>query len=591
MSRDDRSAPRARRLAAAAALERVVNSYLRETALGVPLPALHVDGLPPGARLVALPHTGRRVAVVVTWISPTGHHRYGDGCWVAVPDGSRWRPAAIEEVAELVLYELAATDPDPDRRTRRHEALLAQVTNSLATTARYLEHRLAEPPMAHLSFVDAEQRLLLGHPFHPTPKSVEGFRPDDFDRYAPEMGAAFPLHWFAVAAAAVAEATVEPGPLLPVPAEVATTVDLPSGWSLLPSHPWQATQLAELPEVATLIDAGLLTPLGPLGPPVYPTSSVRTVWDPVGGRFLKLPLDVRITNFVRINPSEHLRRSLDVSALLPLVLPMVRLGGCTVLRERGWRALRPPLADPEVTERIMARTAVLVREAPEVTGPCPPLVAATLLEPSPHTGRPPLADYLQRAAEASASPVTKPFVARWLRRYLELTLAPLVRLLAESGISLEAHPQNSLVAFEEGWPVHAYIRDLEGASVDRDHPHVEHYLCRVPSESPTWYSREETWDRLAYYVVVNHIGQLVATLAWSLDRDEAELWAEVRACLDAVAETFDHRGAGLVRALATRPELPAKANFRSRFEERGEAPLYVGIPNPLRECAWTRTVT
>jgi hypothetical protein len=29
------------------------------------------------------------------------------------------------------------------------------------------------------------------------------------------------------------------------------------------------------------------------------------------------------------------------------------------------------------------------------------------------------------------------------------------------------------------------------------------------------------------------------------------------------------------------PELPAKANLRSRFARHSEQPLYVGIPNPL----------
>src|SRR5207302_3013454 len=89
-----------------------------------------------------------------------------------------------------------------------------------------------------------------------------------------------------------------------------------AGWPLLPCHPWQAEHLLGLPEVAELLSAGRLVTLGPLGSAVHPTASVRTVWDPASGRQLKLALSVRITNFVRTNGPEQLRRSIDASRAL-----------------------------------------------------------------------------------------------------------------------------------------------------------------------------------------------------------------------------------------------------------------------------------
>ena len=45
-----------------------------------------------------------------------------------------------------------------------------------------------------VSFIEAEQALLVGHAMHPAPKSREPFTQDDAQAYAPEFGATFALH-------------------------------------------------------------------------------------------------------------------------------------------------------------------------------------------------------------------------------------------------------------------------------------------------------------------------------------------------------------------------------------------------------------
>ena len=49
-------------------------------------------------------------------------------------------------------------------------------------------------------FITAEQGLRFGHIFHVTSKAAEGFSEEDMQRYAPELGASFRLHYFAVMA-------------------------------------------------------------------------------------------------------------------------------------------------------------------------------------------------------------------------------------------------------------------------------------------------------------------------------------------------------------------------------------------------------
>jgi siderophore synthetase component len=84
-------------------------------------------------------------------------------------------------------------------------------------------------------------------------------------------------------------------------------------------------------------------------------------------------------------------------------------------------------------------------------------------------------------------------------------------------------------------------------------------------------------------VLVNHLGQLVATLAEHLGPSETELWglAGERLADEAVRHGSDPAAAPL-RHLLDAAELPAKANLVSVLEGHGERPTWIGISNPLR---------
>jgi siderophore synthetase component len=212
-----------------------------------------------------------------------------------------------------------------------------------------------------------------------------------------------------------------------------------------------------------------------------------------------------------------------------------------------------------------------------MAGEASPMVVAALLERSPHDGVPPLIRAVDRAGHGRAH------VRAWLERYLNISLVPLIRLAVAAGVSLEAHTQNSLVALDGGWPAHFSVRDLEGGSISSTHPRAgDRYRGLIGDDSPAFYSEAEAWRRFGYYVLVNHVGQLVATLAEHLGPSEPDLWGVVGQTLAGEAERLGRDPAGAaLRRLLDGPQLPAKANLRSRFRQRSEDPLYVGIPNPL----------
>jgi L-2,3-diaminopropanoate---citrate ligase len=282
-----------------------------------------------------------------------------------------------------------------------------------------------------------------------------------------------------------------------------------------------------------------------------------------------------------------MRRSIDTTVALAALGDLDRAvdgpaGAFGVLHELGFRRLLAPEGCPAAeAEHLGAASAVLYREGPPITGAASPMVVAALLEPDPVDGVPPIIRAVQQTGggEAGLSPAQA-----WLRRYLELSLRPVTRLLVRHGIGLEAHTQNSLVALDDGWPVRFVVRDLEGGSLNREHPRAgDRFADLVAADSPALYGQDEVWRRFGYYVLVNHLGQLIATLAEHLGPSEAELWGVAGAVLsdEAVRHGADPAAAPL-RHLLDGTELPAKANLVSMLGGHGARPSWVGIPNPLR---------
>jgi siderophore synthetase component len=565
---------RAAALAEHATAERLVNCFLRESAAEPVFVGSTVT--------IPFVRTRRTVVGSVAYRSAIGHHRFRPGFTLRTGE-----PVGSRELAGLITAELGGgITPD------RIDAFTGLVDDSAGKTQLFLERLpvtgTVDPWHAPNAFLAAEQSLRFGHPFHPAAKASGGFTVADLDRYAPELGASFPLHWLAVDPELLSEDRLDTVRSLDPPPAVCDAAGARLGrsratWPLLPCHPWQAEHLATLPAAAELVAGGRLVTLGPLGPDVHPTASVRTVWDPASGRQLKLPLSVRITNFVRENSPEQLRRSLDaaraISALGDLDSALDAPSGTfDVLVELGSRAIAAPSGCPAGdAAALAAATGVVYREGPPVAGSASPMVVSALLEPDPADGVPAVIRAVQQAGGRG------PAGHAWLQRYLAVSLQPLTRLLVRHGIGLETHTQNSLVVLDRGWPAGFVVRDLEGASVNRDHPAAARFAGLLPADSPAFYGEAEVWRRFAYFLLVNHLGQLIATLAEHLGAAEADLWALAGGVLadEAVGHGADPAAAPL-RRLLDAAELPAKANLVSVLAGHGEHPTWIAVPNPLR---------
>lgn len=567
-----------RQLAERAAVERLLNAYLRENNIFDPRTSNEQF-------MVALKNIGKKISGSFIYWSPIGHHTFGEAFYVNEESGFIKITAC--EVIELIIEELSYFEKDIQLRLNKVKTLRRHIENSMTKTTMYLEHALMNKKRERSVYLSSEQSLLLGHPFHPTPKSSEGFTKADLAEFTPELDVSFPLHYVAISNDCLLEEGITENTLHfdgSLSTHELQEVKQRLGeqheeYKLLPLHPWQARYLLELEEVQAAIEKGMIVNLGRLGQSIYPTSSIRTVWNETQNAFYKLPLHVRITNFIRTNSLEQVKRTMDAAKVIAHIRKSYETDSFRLLLEQGYRALSIPELSNEINERLIQNTAVLFREGVDVLekrGDDELYVTASLLEE------------LSGWKESELAKLLKTYKyneKEWLKQYLSITLKPMLKLFAETGVSLEAHVQNSLVKMSKGWPETCYVRDLEGISISRNKADAYGWLPKLVAEdSPVLYSEEESWFRFNYYVVVNHLGHLISSLGKVHNIDERELWQVVRSVLLEIEKTTTSRELKTyAKKLLESKTLPAKANLISRFQECGETPLFVEIPNPIYE--------
>ncbi|KUJ68754.1 iron transporter [Streptomyces albus subsp. albus] len=554
-------------------------------------------GVPPGGTPIA-PTPGRTPAAGAAHPTPAAR---GAGTAAAGAPATAFA-AAISDAAHAAALRRpeSAASRGPVVAPGAQAELVGRVADSARRISGFLTERRAAAagPGASGEFLDAEQSLVFGHPFHPTPKSREGVTDAEARDFSPEARGSFPLHWLAVDRAVLASASAWTERGRPVPADLLVRSlcgelpELPDGSVPLPLHPWQAREIRRRPEAATLFDAGALRDLGPHGPAWYPTSSVRTVYRPTASAMLKLSLGVRITNSRRENLRKELYRGVEVHRLLRAGLFAQWRAACPgvpgfdIVRDPAWLAVDAPDGAP------LTGVDVVIRHNP--FGPADRamcLAGLVSLDPAPDGGEP--RSRLARLVEGLAARTGRPRQAvatEWFLRYLRAVLTPLLWLDGEAGIALEAHQQNTVVLLDaEGWPAGGRYRDNQGyyfreSARDR----LGRRLPGIGERSDTFVADPVADERFAYYLGVNNVLGLIGAFGSQRLADEAVLLAAFRRFLGQAAAPPAGRASTLPERLLTAPTLRCKANLLTRLHGLDELvgpvdtqSVYVTVANPL----------
>ncbi|MGJ0430677.1 IucA/IucC family protein [Methylobacter sp.] len=531
---------------------------------------------------ILLPRSGERLLVAVDQSSPTGNYRYRSPFYHKSP-GRPWAPLDWRTLATLLLRDLAEQNDVPF-----NEELLEQIRDSVAVTGAILAVPQPAMPCDTLAaYLDSEQSLAFGHPFHPAPKSRQGFSAADLQRYAPELRASFPLHYFAVRREHWLQNS-----LLPASTDALLATQAPADlqadddFALLPTHPWQARYLLSQPLVRTAIEQDRLRDLGPQGPAYFATSSIRTLFHPDNLYFYKCSLQVRITNCVRKNAIYELEGALQVTRIMQTVWPRLAAQFPTlrVLEEPAYASVRLGGHEDQADREAAEGFGLILRQGldPADTATVTPLLAGSLF--GNHTrGQARLADIMDRLAKKQASP--REVVAEdWFSAYVQQLLPPVLHCFFDHGIVFEPHLQNVLLGLTEDWPSHIWLRDFEGVKLITGRFNaisLDTVEARV--RQGLFYSDDQGWNRIAYCLLVNNFCEAVAQLSVLHPSLEQRLWRIVGHQLrHYLAQHGNPNAARRINALLAGAPFPAKANLINRFYKRPDREAaYLPLPSPL----------
>ncbi|MDU5779607.1 MAG: IucA/IucC family protein [Pantoea sp.] len=501
-----------------------LNAFFRETrdwkyvADAAPGQMQHIDLPLSSSQTIRLP---------LRYFSPTQHHQYQFPAQLISPDSPEGEAISFATLVSLILAKPAIR---AELASDVIERFRQRVGESHAHTwqAINLRHRWPELRKKPLSFAEAEQALLVGHAFHPAPKSHEPFNEAEARRYLPDFASDFPLHWLSVDSEYVAGESLGlslRARLLRVAAQSAPALlshFTDRRW-LIPMHPWQARHLLSQAWCQQLVANGALADLGEYGSAWLPTSSSRSLYSPASSDMIKFSLSVRLTNSVRTLSVKEVKRGMRLARLaqtprwqsLQMDYPTMR-----VMQEDGWAGLRA--ADGAIQEEsLMAFRVNSLFETPTAQTN----VLVSLTQAAPDGGDSLLAAAVRRVSVRLGLTLAQAAQC-WLNAYCERVLLPLFGAEANYGLVLLAHQQNILVEMQQDLPVGLLYRDCQGSGFTEN---AADWLAQInEADAENGFSREQVLRYFPYYLLVNSTLAVTAALGAAGFDTEERLMALVR---------------------------------------------------------------
>lgn len=494
---------------------------------------------------------------------------------------------------QLVLSEAKAMYPDINS-SNIPERLSGSVEN-MAYYLRHFEESGSKINASDMSFIEAEQKLVTGHSFHPLTKSRQGFSEEDRKKYSPETNGKFQLHYFLIHPEYVTEESAEEKLFSQIFKEEFCDyvseedhthnlmIENPS-WKIVPVHPWEAKYLLGQPEVQEMHSKSLLHNLGPHGPLFTATSSVRTVYNPQSDWMYKFSLHVRITSAERINHLHELYRGYDFSRLLKTSMgeklreqhPDIRF-----LNDPGFIAVHYNGRNIPGFNTVIRQNPFKNQDADKNVG----LLASVCQQAvSGEPGR--LANIIEQAALFHKKPVRE-IASEWFRKYLRMLLPASITMFEQYGFVCELHQQNILIEFDESYfPSKLYLRDNQSYLFRKG---FEEQLCSVipglSEKGNAFLPDERLFILLSHYLIVSNIMSLVNTFGCNQLITERELIEVLYEEIDTINATSPN---GFTNYLLTKRYWSIKGNLLTALRniDGGGSPasvVHLEFPNLLHK--------
>ncbi|MGO4543552.1 IucA/IucC family siderophore biosynthesis protein [Paenibacillus sp. 2TAB23] len=591
----------AKRFAEEATITNVLNCYLRETGIDHCIgPLLSVELPVKRNRFDSIHylhiHLCRQqvdVYAAVQYVSATGVHRYEFPLFYRNSPQGTMLEADYLTLTALLVKELSIIYENGQFAGE----FVYRVIQSCHHIQSFIEARLDDCDSLYgtlFTFIDAEQSLIFGHSMHPTPKSRQGIPDTRKIDYSPELKGKLRMHYFAARTQIVKEGScLEQSATVWIKKHLSEQEQLKSHpiqnyvrsneWSILPVHPLQAEHMLSAPEVHGWLDSGMLLNLGQLGEEYYATSSIRTLYHARAPFMIKVSAPIKVTNSLRINKTRELGCGGEVMRLFGTAVGDVsrHYPGFTIVHDPAFITLQSQLKAESGFEVVLRMNPFMNKQAEQVT-----LIAALVQQAMPGS-RSRLANIIEAIAlreGRSAAEVSKD----WFKRYLKLSLCPMLWLYMKYGVALEAHQQNSVIRLEEGYPAHYYYRDNQGYYFCESMRAVlQQALPGIGDATGNFYEDQVVDERFCYYVIINHMFGLIQGFGSEGLIAESELLMELVTVLVAHLP-LSRDGSALLEMLLENDKLPCKANLLTRFHDVDELAgshetpaIYVQIDNPV----------
>lgn len=518
----------------------------------------------------------------VAYFSPTQHHRFSFPARLVTRHDSQ--TVAFATVARLIVDKLQNQQQLPASGC---EAFYQRVMQSHAhtdeaTAARHDWRGLREKA---LNFAEAEQALLVGHAFHPAPKSHEPFTQQQAERYLPDFAPHFPLRWFAVDKDQLAGDSLQLNlqqRLTRFAAENAPQLlhALTDRQWLFPLHPWQADYLLQQSWCQQLVEKGLITDLGEAGTPWLPTTSSRSLYCASSRDMIKFSLSVRLTNSVRTLSVKEVKRGMRLARLAQTErwqAMQARFPAFRVMQEDGWAGLRDMQGTIREESLFALRENLIVDRPQSQTN-----VLVSLTQSAPDGGDSLLSAAVKRLSQRLKIS-EKQAAHAWVDAYCQQVLKPLFTAQADYGLVLLAHQQNILVEMAQDLPVGLIYRDCQGSAFM---PHAAGWLDVIgEAQAENVFSREQLLRYFPYYLLVNSTFAVTAALGAAGMDSETHLMARVRDALSALRGEVTHTDC--LDYVLESPHWNVKGNFFCYLHDHNEntivdpSVIYFDFLNPL----------
>nr|WP_141771962.1 IucA/IucC family protein [Rossellomorea aquimaris] len=584
-----------KQLAENATMQSFLNCYLRETGNFEEAPELmeHPFFVKEGMdKVIVSKLILQKIEVVagVGYWSDTDRHLFSFPIYYRTSGSEDLQPIDYITLTSLIVKEFLL---DKSFRGAEDE-LIYRVILSCRSIKTYLDARVEDAEslsQEDFEFIEAEQSLLFGHLLHPTPKSKQGLTETEDAMYSPERKGAFQLHYFAAEKSLVLQDSSRPQSAASIIfEELENDSEVDQDWLeeimkkdekvLIPVHPLQVKELMENPEVQTRLADGSLQYAGPAGKKFTGTSSFRSVYSKSSKYMYKFSVPVKITNSLRINQAKELARGVEVSRLLE-----TEVGQSIKRNFPNFRILEDPAYLNLVSETELSGFEVVIRDNPFYENSKNASLVAGLCQDHAFAGKPRLYSIIKGIANRENRSAEEVSID-WFKRYLDLTLDPIIWLFNTYGIALEAHQQNSVIKLGGGYPETFYYRDNQGyyyseSKADK----LKELLPELNTVSDTICADDVSEERLRYYFFFNHLFGLINGFGVSGLIEEGELIHVLKERLKKHEETMP---SDLLSSLLYQPELPCKANLLTRFYDMDELvgpmesqSVYTMVKNPI----------